>query len=297
MRMGNRLDHQSAVRRADRPMTPTRPCQKAQQMVGMARDLFFPRGCAGCDKPDAVLCPACRAQFNQVRERHLPETLTGRIWVAAAYEHAARQAILAWKDHGDVELDKPFARILVNICRRCAVPQLRKFGSAYGSILVVPAPSSLSSMRRRGRCHMMPLARAVARDLCAQGFNAYAAAALVSVTTGGRSVQQRSAAQRARRVCGHIRIDRRVPVCDAMVIVVDDIVTTGNTLRQSVATLTQAGAVVLCALALAEAISYRRDDNDSYDEASVEASLPAAQTWNMPVTTPQISVDVPSAGR
>ena len=31
----------------------------------MVVNLLFPRGCAGCDKPDEVLCEACRALFSQ----------------------------------------------------------------------------------------------------------------------------------------------------------------------------------------------------------------------------------------
>ncbi|WP_240947407.1 ComF family protein [Bifidobacterium oedipodis] len=124
---------------------------------------------------------------------------------------------------------------------------------------------------------MMPLAQTVARDLNLQGFDARAVSALVSATEGGRSVQQHSAAQRARRVAGHIRIHPRIQVRGTMVIVVDDIVTTGNTLHQSVATLTQAGATVLCALALAEAVSYR-DDHDSYGETNAQSAYPALQS-------------------
>ena len=31
----------------------------------MVVNLLFPRGCAGCDKPDEVLCEACRELFSQ----------------------------------------------------------------------------------------------------------------------------------------------------------------------------------------------------------------------------------------
>ena len=41
----------------------------------MVVNLLFPRGCAGCDKPDEVLCEACRALFSQPTAQSLDGTV------------------------------------------------------------------------------------------------------------------------------------------------------------------------------------------------------------------------------
>lgn len=226
----------------------------------MARDLVFPRGCAGCDRPDAVLCPQCMALFSQCRRRELigdipPGGAPGAggvsVWSAAVYQGTARHAILEWKDHDDVELDTVFAGIMDALTVRAAVADRCPTGQP---LLVVPAPSSLQSMRRRGRRHTVPLARAVAGSLRARGIQAEVSSLLASNASGGRSVQQTSSAQRAQRIGGRIVIRGRALHRDAPVVLVDDIITTGATLRQCVKALELGGANVVGALTLASAV-------------------------------------------
>lgn len=226
----------------------------------MARDLVFPRGCAGCDRPDAALCPQCSALFTQCRRRELiGDRRAGGasgaggipVWSAAVYQGAARHAILEWKDHDDVELDAMFADIMDVLTVRAAVADRCP---ADQPLLVVPAPSSLQSMRRRGRRHIVPLARAVTRSLHAQGIRAEVSSLLASNASGGRSVQQTSSAQRAQRIGGRIVIRGRALHRDAPVVLVDDIITTGATLRQCVKALELGGANVVGALTLASAV-------------------------------------------
>ena len=81
-------------------------------------NLLFPRGCAGCDAPDEVLCAACWALFAQCRERDADSGGGARIWSASIYQGAVRRAILDWKDHDDTELDGPFGRIMVSLLNK-----------------------------------------------------------------------------------------------------------------------------------------------------------------------------------
>jgi predicted amidophosphoribosyltransferase len=219
------------------------------------RDILLPRGCAGCDRPDEVLCADCRALFEQCRRRELSEGRGEWVLASAVYQGAVRHAILAWKDHDDTELDGPFGAIMAALCLKSAI-----MPACTGKVvMVVPAPSSRDSMRRRGRWHTVPLARAAVRALRDNGVDARVVKALASTATGGRSVQQSSSAGRARRVGGHIVVDRRQLVPGAAVILVDDIITTGSTLRQCILAFERADVSVLGALALAEAVTRRPD--------------------------------------
>lgn len=225
-------------------------------MARTARNLIFPRGCAGCDAPDEILCPHCAAAFSYCRLRDLGPRGDGGVrlpaWSAATYQGVARHAILEWKDHDDVELDRVFASIMASLVERCGIAG--QLTDESQPVMVVPAPSSLTSMRRRGRWHTLPLARAVANALQAQSIEVSVSTALESHTEGGKSVQQISSAQRAQRIGGNIRVTSPSAYRGSTVILVDDIITTGSTLRQCAQALRQSGAYVLGALALAEVV-------------------------------------------
>ena len=234
------------------------------------RDVLLPRGCAGCDMPDAVLCDDCRALFDRCHGRELQGSLSGMAYAAAIYQGVVRRCILDWKDHDDVELDGSFARILIATLARSGLMSVLSSLSAMPDcgpdlrrpVLVVPAPSSPASMRRRGRRHLMPLVRALSEALCESGIPSRPSLALVSTAGGGRSVQQISAAQRAQRIGGHIAVAPGASLRGAPVLLVDDIITTGSTLRQCTDVLRHAGALPVGALALAQAVASHRGDGE-----------------------------------
>ncbi|MBT1171035.1 ComF family protein [Bifidobacterium sp. SO4] len=256
------------------------------------RDVLLPRGCAGCDRPDEVLCPDCRALFDGCHERELQGRTSGSAYAAAIYQGFARHAILDWKDHDDVELDGPFAEIIVDLLGRSGLPETLsetlRHAASHGPVLVVPAPSSRQSTRRRGRRHLMPLAEALADALCGMGVDAVPARVLASTAGGGRSVQQVSSAQRAQRIGGHVEAiplpDR--PLRGAVAVLVDDIITTGSTLRQCMASLRGAGAVPVGALALAHAVV--RYGSDEEDDPYTSGTSGDSRTGNASTATPQM---------
>lgn len=215
---------------------------------GLIRDVVWPRGCAGCDEPDAVLCKRCSRRFAEVVPFAMPETIDGEGYACAWYRGAVRRAILGWKDHGDEECDDAFSALIRRLATNCLSGRIH----ASKNIWVIPAPSSAASLRRRGRWQTRVLARAVV-DACHDMYSAadvMMVPALVMRHVQGRSVQTHSG-QRSQRVAGGV-VMRRMPSCrgnDA--IIVDDIVTTGATMRQCVETVNSAGLRTITCLALA----------------------------------------------
>ncbi|WP_164514649.1 ComF family protein [Bifidobacterium goeldii] len=125
-------------------------------------------------------------------------------------------------------------------------------------VLLVPAPSSRSSMRRRGRWHMRALAVRAARMLSHQGFDVRVIPLLRTTGVSSKSVQMNTIAQRSHRLAGRIAVQRRVfnqhnttDGDEMRVILLDDIITSGATATYCVQALRDVGAEVLAVVTLA----------------------------------------------
>lgn len=222
---------------------------------------MIPRGCAGCDMPDRVLCGDCTALMTEHVRFDLPGTLTGEGLACGAYRGPVRHAVLQWKDHGDEECDGPFSRLLADL--------LTGSGRLDGRpLLLVPAPSTSRSMHERGRWHMRQLTVRMASRLKRDGYGDIAVVPLLrTVGAGGKSVQMSGAAQRAQRLDGHIAVTRRANATGErrQVVLVDDIVTSGATMRYCVDALRRGGYDVLTAVVLAHTPLRRVDPEPAAD--------------------------------
>ena len=197
------------------------------EVAGSLRDVLLPRGCAGCDMPDAVLCDDCRASGGGFMSFAMPGTVSGRAIACGAYRGPLRRAILRWKDHGDEECDGPFADMMADALLSSGLLA----SDPMPVTTLVPAPSSPRSMRERGRWHMRNVTNSLARSLRRRGMDVDTAALLRTTKTSGKSVQMHGAAQRSRRLQGHIVIAARPPY-PRNVILVDDMLHDGKRIRR-----------------------------------------------------------------
>ncbi|MEV8177997.1 ComF family protein [Cellulosimicrobium funkei] len=188
--------------------------------------LVLPVACPGCDAPDVRWCAPCLAPLRaplRRRERGAPrlDRLDGvaplPVWAPAAYTGPVRGVVVAWKDRGRADLDRPLADaawragtalgpVLGAVLGPGRGPALgpalgsgfgaaRGEGSRGGPVLVVPAPTTRAARRARGRDPVALLARAVAAGLDTSGTPARSAALLVH---RGRARDQVGLGSRAR---------------------------------------------------------------------------------------------------
>lgn len=245
--------------------------------------LLAPRGCAGCLQPDCVLCHTCQQQLDRWVERDFPSSLIclGALFSCARYQGPVRHAILTWKDHGDREVTQYFASALARLILRT----LRVTGvSPDNPLVLIPAPSSRSSLRERGWYPMRELCTQLAALLSSYGFHVHVCCALrqkrgshKSVTGSVRQRQSKSRTYQINRrqlqflfgaqaLCSpslSLSLSSSSPSSPSsgsssqsllrspFVMVIDDICTTGSTVVGCIRSLRQAGVPVHAAFTLA----------------------------------------------
>jgi predicted amidophosphoribosyltransferase len=160
------------------------------------------------------------------------------------YRGPLRTAVLAYKERGRRDLAGPLSALLVEPLRHATASQ-----GVAREIWLVPAPSRPAAARSRGGDHVLRLCRHLSR-----GDPRLHVAPALRLGRRARDSVGLDAAARAANLAGRLRVDARaLPPVGAEVIVVDDVVTTGATLRACRAALARADLVVTAAVVLADA--------------------------------------------
>ncbi|HEY8826240.1 MAG TPA: phosphoribosyltransferase family protein [Jatrophihabitantaceae bacterium] len=203
-------------------------------------DLVLPRCCVGCGRAGRALCLACTpGGLLRLEVAGLP------VVAAGAYAGALRAALIAYKERGRRDLAGPLGQLLV-----------RSVAGGSASVLVlVPVPSAARVARARGGDHVLRLARVAARGSTGQ---------VVTPLRLARPVQDSAGlGLRARAANLHEAMTATPPPrLGTAVVLVDDIVTTGATLREAARALEVVGWVVRGAAVLA--VTARREGAGSY---------------------------------
>ena len=219
--------------------------------VAALADLVLPRTCAGCGLPGRLLCRPCASLLARPRlatPRRVPWGFPPTV-AAGAYAGPVRPTVIAFKERGRAELARPLGTALalaVTALSR-AVPERR------GPLLLVPVPSSRAALRTRGRDHVRELTRHAVAELRAAGLPA--AEAPAAAPAGARAgLVGPVGGPAARQPGGDVPPRPRPggPGRGALLVLVDDVVTSGATLTEAAGVL--AGAAHLGALPVVAAV-------------------------------------------
>lgn len=263
---------------------------------GSLGEVLMPRTCPCCAVPvaygaDSPLCEQCLPQLYSAlaRVEHvqvlqpLEGAVVPEVRAASRYEGIMPRALLALKNAGRTDLlpllGEGLARSVYELLWAHRIELQSVPGSSISSVgtsaapvevLLVPAPSSAQSVRRRGYAPANLLVQEAARQLNrrlpasvrvrAVDVIGYAprgrrgsGASIISDAISGAQNEQKSlgAVGRAERMHGALRVMEPALCAGRISIICDDVVTTGATASEMVRVLQESGSRVLgvCAVA------------------------------------------------
>ncbi len=217
--------------------------------------LIAPPDCVICGDEGATLCEACQtaeivpygercylcgalsplARTCQSCRKHSPT----HVWLTSSYEGAAQQLLQAYKFKHQRRAARDLSRLMCET--------LRLYQDELSNYLVVPVATASGRIRERGFDHSALLARSIAAEL-----------GLEYEPLLGRLGQARQVgskrAQRISQQAGAYYALHPNRTRGRKVLLVDDVVTTGATLRAASKTLRAAGAARVDALVFAKRI-------------------------------------------
>lgn len=197
-------------------------------------DLVLPRTCAGCGLPGHLLCRRCAALLARphlATPRRFPYGFPPTV-AAGAYDGPVRPALIAFKERGRAELARPLGTALALAVAGVvsAVP------GPPAEVVLVPVPSSAAALRTRGRDHVRELARCAVAELRAAGVPA-SCRRLLRRHGRVRDSAELSAGQRRANLAGTFALAPGVDAGNALLVLVDDVVTSGATLTEAASVL------------------------------------------------------------
>jgi len=204
-------------------------------------DLVYPKRCPGCHLPSPSICESCKSFWQKqtisitLRKKQVSDLLVVSV---AQYRDEVRAVLLAYKEDGEREAGKVLTEALL---------QARRGISNYSVCAFVPIPSNPKSVRRRGRDFMLDLCNQVAIQ---------SGDKVLSIIKVNRDVQDQSKLSEKERSqnlvgafdCGpkNLKLLAKFPI-----ILVDDLLTTGATLREAQRALRQRGVIPIGAITAA----------------------------------------------
>ena len=222
-------------------------------MLDAALDLFLGAHCVVCGRPPRGVCSTCRQASGTPAEAVRPQPCPPGLlptWSVGSYEAGLQQMILAHKERGVWHLARALGALLA-VSVGAAVVDL-----PVASVALVAVPSRPSAVRQRGYDPTGAMVAACAAHLRRQGVAA-TRRDLLRAQPGlrdqaGLDVHERRANLDRAMWCPSALLSRWARTGHAeWVVLCDDVVTTGWTLREAQRALQAVGVVPVAAASVA----------------------------------------------
>ncbi len=190
--------------------------------------LVFPTRCFGCNAIGLTICSTCRREWHP--HYYLTYVSSIKVHSAIIYSPTASKILLAAKESGIRGADILIVESIIHVLSQADFSDV--------DVALVPIPSSSLSKRRRGRAFIIDIVDQIGQQTSLPVINALELARPVKDQSGLHS------AERAKNMNGAMRVRAGV-IRRADLVLIDDVVTTGATLREAARALTAAGCHVV----------------------------------------------------
>ncbi len=212
-----------------------------KKRVRDALDLLFPPRCAFCGKPGVRgVCPDCEKALPCCKTPFHERAGIGACLAPLKYEGIVREALLNYKFHAGQSRCEGFGAIL-------AQAAAEHFGGEFDTVTYVPVSKKRKQERGYDQSYLL------AREMCRR-WDTRPETLLEKRRDNPAQSSLSSREERQRNVAGAYAAVNEERIRGRRILLVDDILTTGATLREAAGVLREAGAekVVCAALAAAD---------------------------------------------
>ena len=208
-----------------------------KKIIGHIENFFFPQRCLICKKENELLCRPC---LKKIDFPDIPQEKN--IFAATNYQdHAIKRAIWLLKYRGVKQMAEPLAEL---------VKQRVSGKIRLKDPLIIPVPVSRRRLRQRGYNQAEIIAKHFQSSRgCLDGV--VAANILYKKIHTESQVSARDREKRLGNVIGSFEVKNAERIKGRNVILLDDVYTTGATMREAMRALRQAGAKKIIGIVVA----------------------------------------------
>lgn len=232
-------------------------------------DLVLGSSCAGCGAPGRLVCRRCAASLPRSGRAASPSPCPAGLaptCAAGAYDGLLRALVLGHKERGQLAAGRFLGTLLAVAVRTLLAPEPGAGAAGVatagaGVLVLVPVPSQRAAVRARGVDATTRMARFGAREL-RRGGHRVVVLPLLAVRPGTRDQGGLTSAERAANLRRRMRVRpgprrRLAGLGPVRVVLCDDVVTTGATLREAQRALEDSGVPVTGAATVAATVRRR----------------------------------------
>lgn len=223
--------------------------KQTQSPARSALDAILPRECLGCGEAGALLCRQC---MERIDRPGLPKS--GVVFAAAAYgDEFAKKAIWTLKYKKAKLLAEPLAELMYQrffLGHQCP---LGGQSSKKSEWIIVPVPLSKKRLRERGFNQSELIADRLAEKIRSREKISIQTAAniLQKIKDTPPQARMKNKEERLGNLENAFAVKNHRLMADKKIVILDDVTTTGATLKEAKKTLREAGAKKIVCMVVA----------------------------------------------
>jgi len=211
-------------------------------------DLLFPQKCLDCGISGTILCESCLMLFPLFLAENKPPNLPeiDEIFVATSYENEiVKKTIWLFKYRGVKTLAEPLSALMVKRLGNKITHLISNFSQ---TTVIIPIPLSRKKIKKRGYNQAEILGKCLSDKLSIK----METNVLYKIKETISQVEIKDRDKRLKNIKGVFVVKNPEIIKNKIIILVDDIITTGATLNEAGRVLKQAGAEKIIGLTVAK---------------------------------------------